>query len=161
MGATAGVNASEFALGELLCYSHSSALSNHFLPSIITENVPWRNPRKRQKGTSWVGIWMKHQHGWGRFRESDDVPPFMLTTVTYPPRAFEDLEDTGRFNNTEMISRSWESMGAEFTTRLPPSVTVITLNFGMMLVTYDQTLQSTHTEALLDSLTCAILHSCR
>ena len=80
--------------------------------------------------------------------------------MIYPPRVFEDPDGTGRVNNTKMVSTAWESLNTEFSTRFSPSVTGITLNFGTMLATCDQTLWCAHTEGLLDSLTHAILHSC-
>ena len=76
---------------------------------------------------------MKHTHGWWIFGESNDAPPLTVMTVIYPSRSFEDQEDTGMYNNSEMISRSWEALNTEFTTRWSPSVTDSTLNFGTML----------------------------
>ena len=55
---------------------------------------------------------------------------------------------------------AWESLNAKFIIRLSPLVLDITLNFGKMLATCNQTLQCAHIEGLLDFVTRAILYSC-
>ena len=143
-GATTGVNSSEFKRVEPLHCSHSSSSSSISLPSMITYNVPWKNPRKRQRGdTAWVGIRIEEQHGeWN----PDCVLPFTLSTVCYPAEDFEDPDHTGRIPNAKMVSKSWESLDAKFTARLSRSVTDITLFFGTMRATCDQILWDAHTE---------------
>ena len=145
--------------GEPLRYSHLSYSS-----SMITDNAPSRLPRKRQEegpsSTFCTGRQREHLPAWWKFGKSDDAPPFTVTTATYATRVFEYPYNTGRAKNTNMVSIFWESLNAKFTTRLSPSVTDITLNFGNMLATCDHTLWYAHTEGLLDSLTRAILYTC-
>ena len=77
--------------------------------------------------------------------------------MIHPPRDFEDPYGTGRaIINTKMVSTAWVSLNAKFTTRLSLSVTDISLNFGTMLATCNQTLRCAHTEGLMDSLTRVI-----
>ena len=102
--------------------------------------------------------WDEEQHGeW----TPDCFVPFTVSTICYPAEDFEDPDHTRRITNADMISKSWESLDAKFTTtKLSRSVTDITLFFEMMLATCDQILQDAHIEGLLDLLASAIISSC-